>query len=65
MTGQPPFGALPFGSVSEPETAFGLPLEPVDRYSSSLARPLSASRPLCRRAQMSFPCGPATCFGGL
>ena len=35
-TGQPPFGALPFGIATVPETASSLPSADVERYSSSV-----------------------------
>jgi len=31
ITGQPPFGALPFGTVSVPDTATALPVALVER----------------------------------
>src|SRR3954451_10384703 len=38
-TGQPPLGALPFGTDTVPETATALPATPAERYSSSRSRP--------------------------
>src|SRR3954466_15674783 len=58
ITGQPFFGALPFGTDTTPETAIGLPSVPTERYSTSQLDPadLSAGSPFALRAQMRSPC---------
>jgi hypothetical protein len=55
--GQPPLGALPFGTVSTAETGTGLPSRPVEVYSSNvLEPPLSAACPVSLRCQIAVPC---------
>jgi hypothetical protein len=59
-TGQPPFGALPFGIATVPDSTVPLPLADVERYSSSvLAFALfSTAGPVSLRCQTGVPCGP-------
>jgi hypothetical protein len=65
-TGHPPFGALPFGTETVPDTATGFPSTPVERYRSSLSRvpPATAGDPVSRRCQIGVPCAAFVTLAG-
>jgi hypothetical protein len=57
MTGQPPFGGLPFGMLTEPETASSVPCGVRDVYRTSLvwAALVSGTSPPAGRCQIKVP----------
>src|SRR3954469_16579472 len=68
ITGQPFFGALPFGTDTVPDTAIGLPSLPVERYSTFQFAPadFKAASPFSFRAQIASPCVlPGSGLGGV
>src|SRR3954453_22361935 len=67
-TGQPPFGVLPLGIDTSPETATGLPSTPVERESTTrlLLAEGSFAALVTPRAQIGVPCLPlGSGLGGL
>src|SRR3954447_11278066 len=68
ITGQPFFGALPFGPDPTPDTAIALPSVPTERYRTSQLAPADsrAGSPLALRAQIRSPCAlPGSGLGGV
>ena len=67
ITGQPPFGALPFGTATVPETAIAAPLVAVERYSTSrlLFALLSTAGPVSLRCQIGVPWPAGSVAGGV
>ena len=60
MTGQPPFGALPLGIATSPETATALLSSPLDVYSRSVLdfALFSTGAPVSLRCQIGVPWAP-------
>ncbi len=65
ITGQPPFGALPLGTETVPETATALPSIEVERYRTSVVLPAFLSELVIVRDQMTSPWRDGSVLGGV